>query len=265
MIHTSPTGLKLLSWNVNGIRARFTRLQGLLEDEHPDILCLQETRCPQRHFPFQALLELGYQAEHNPGYGAGGVAILVRAEHHIDARSLALAQRHDIAEGRWLQVNVAGLCFASVYVPTGSPRAGASGDQQKLAFLAALARHGTEPREQPLIMAGDFNVAPEDQDIYEPQWLEGSYHSAPAERAALHQILHDGQLLDTYRELHPDEEGYTCWEQREGHYPRDYGLRIDLILIHKSLRPRLTGCDVLHAYRQGKRPSDHAALTLTLD
>jgi exodeoxyribonuclease III len=260
---TSDRRLRIISWNVNGIRARMPRIAELLRRERPDLVCLQETRCPYRHFPHRRLEELGYRAQHSPGRRRGGVAILVRSDHRVSRRGASLDHNHDIAEGRWLQATCEGLTIGSVYVPAGPTREELD-DSGKLAFLKAVANQASEQDAYPMLIAGDFNVAPCDSDVYEPSWLEGSYHTAPAEREDLVKILHEGNLVDVYRNLHPDEHGFTCWEARGGHYARDYGLRIDLALASSKLASHITRCEVKHAYRQGRRPSNHAPLEVEL-
>jgi exodeoxyribonuclease-3 len=256
--------LRVVSWNINGIRARMPRIAELLRREQPDMVCLQETRCPFRHFPHQRLEQLGYRAQHSPGRrGGGGVAILVRADHRISQRSLSLAGRHELAAGRWLQTTCAGLTIGSVYVPSYLERR-EHDDAGKLSFLEAVANQACRDHYHPLLIAGDFNVAPSDRDVYEPTWLDGSSHTAAVERAQLREIMQEGELLDVYRHLHPDEHGYTCWDQRDGHYARDYGLRIDLALASSRLAEHIVRCEVKHAYRQGKRPSNHAPLEIEL-
>jgi exodeoxyribonuclease-3 len=262
---TDTTGrIRVISWNVNGIRARMPRLAEMLRRERPDMVCLQETRCPFRHFPHERLGQLGYRAQHSPGRRNGGVAILVRSDHRVTQRCMSLDHRHDLAAGRWLETTCAGLTIGSVYVPAGPTRQELD-DSGKLAFLEAVANQACRDHYHPLLIAGDFNVAPSDRDVYEPTWLEGSYHTAAAEREDLRQILREGELVDVYRHLHPNEHGYTCWDQREGHYARDYGLRIDLALASSRLAEHITRCEVKHAYRQGRRPSNHAPLEIELD
>jgi exodeoxyribonuclease III len=131
---TAGTTLKVISWNVNGIRARWARLTQMLADERPDVVCLQETRCPDKRFPRGRLRELGYFSQHSPGRRRGGVAILVRSDHRVTQRTTALDHHHDIAEGRWLQVTIEGITIGSVYVPAGHTRAEFD-DAGKLAFL----------------------------------------------------------------------------------------------------------------------------------
>ncbi len=260
---TKDKRLRIVSWNVNGIRARMPRIAEMLRRERPDLVCLQETRCPYRHFPHKRLEELGYTAQHSPGRRHGGVAILVRADHKVTRRSGALDHSHHLAEGRWLQTTCEGLTISTVYVPSGPNREHAD-DASKLAFLKAVANQAASEDSGPMLIAGDFNVAPGDGDVYEPTWLEGSAHTAQAERRDLLKILKEGELIDVYRQLHPDEHGFTCWEQRNGHYARDYGLRIDLALASSKLASRIVRCEVKHAYRQGHRPSDHAPLEVEL-
>jgi exodeoxyribonuclease-3 len=258
--------LRVVSWNVNGIRARWPRLTEMLASERPDVVCLQETRCPDQRFPRGRLSQLGYHSQHSPGRRRGGVAILVRCDRHLTHRSSALDHHHDIAEGRWLEVTVEDITIGSVYVPAGPTREEVD-DAGKLAFLEALARQVQEAHEheQPLLIAGDFNVAPTDQDVYEPSWFEDSYLSGEAEREDLREILREGELVDVYRRLHPDERGFTCWDQRDGHYARDYGLRIDLVLASEGLASHVRSCEVDHNYRQGHRPSNHAPLRIELE
>lgn len=257
-------GMRVVSWNLNGVRARWPRLAELLTCERPDVVCLQETRCPESRFPYERLSDMGYQARHSAGCRqAGGVAILVRDDHPVTERGCQLDHHRELAQGRWLEVTTEGITIGSIYVPAGAGR-GEGGDQGKLAFLEAVARQAYDEQGRPLLIAGDFNVAPTDQDIYEPSWFEGSYQTGAAERADLRAILDEGELIDVYRRLHPEESGFTCWDQREGHYGRDYGLRIDLILASESLASYVEECRVNHTYRRGYRPSNHAPLDVAL-
>ncbi len=261
---TTDGTLRIISWNVNGIRARWARLTEMLASERPDVVCLQETRCPDKRFPRGRLRELGYLSQHSPGRRRGGVAILVRSDHRVTQRESALDHHHDIAEGRWLEITIEGIAIGSVYVPAGHTRAELD-DAGKLAFLEAIAHQVHEEHEHPLLIVGDFNVAPTDQDVYEPTWFEDSYLAGGAEREDLREIMREGGLIDVYRQLHPDERGFTCWDQRDGHYARDYGLRIDLALASESLAPLVRDCYVDHSYRQGHRPSNHAPLRIELN
>jgi exodeoxyribonuclease III len=257
--------LRVVSWNVNGVRARWPRLTELLTCERPDVVCLQETRCLASRFPYARLEDIGYQSRHSSGgHRAGGVAILVREDHRITERNIELDHHRELAEGHWLEITTEGITIGSVYVPAGSARS-EIGDRGKLAFLEAVAHQAYDEHAHPLLIAGDFNVAPADQDVYEPAWFEDSFQTGYRERADLRAILDEGELVDLYRRVHPDEHGFTCWDQREGHYARDYGMRIDLILASAGLAPYVADCEVNHTYRMGYRPSNHAPLDVVLD
>jgi exodeoxyribonuclease III len=261
---TTTEDMRVVSWNVNGIRARWPRLIELLTCARPDVVCLQETRCSEWHFPRERLREMGYQSRHSPGrQHGGGVAVLVREDHRITDRNMDLDRRR-MAEGHWMELTTEGITIGSVYVPAGRAP-GERSDAGKRAFLEAVARQACDEHSHPLLIAGDFNVAPTDADVYEPAWFEESFHTGEAERADLRAILDEGELVDVYRALHPDERGYTCWEQREGHYGRDYGMRIDLILASEALAPHIGACEVDHDYRRGFRPSNHAPLNVELE
>ncbi|HEY1457466.1 MAG TPA: non-homologous end-joining DNA ligase [Solirubrobacteraceae bacterium] len=257
------TDLFIVSWNVNGIRARWSRLEELLGKEKPDVVCLQETRCPDSRLPVDALGELKYEIVHSSGerQRRGGVAIITRSSLSVGEPDFELHGSGALSAGRWLSVRVGDLIVCSVYVPAGSV-----GDQvnnaEKLRFLKTLSEHAREHRSENFLIVGDFNIAPEDQDVYEALWLKGAYKIDEPERSHLREVMRVGGLVDVYRNLHPNDPGFTMWQEREGHYARDYGLRIDLALASESILGRLKEASVNHHYRQGKRPSDHAPLFL---
>ena len=216
--------MRVISWNVNGIRARWPRLTELLTCERPDVVCLQETRCSEWHFPRERLREMGYQSRHSPGSPAGG------RRGDPGARG---SPRSPTGQGSSTTSATSPRATGSSSPPRASrsarctcpraPRPASTATWASCAFLEAVARHACDEHSHPLLIAGDFNVAPTDEDVYEPAWFNDSYQTGEAERADLRAILDEGELVDVYRTLHPDERGYTCWEQREGHYGRDYG------------------------------------------
>lgn len=229
-------------------------------------MCLQETRCPDSRLPVDDLSELGYEIVHSSGerQRRGGVAIVTHADLPVRDPDFELHGSGALSAGRWLSVRVDDLSICSVYVPAGSV-----GEQvnnaEKLRFLKTLADHVREHRSENLLIVGDFNIAPEDQDVYEALWLEGAYKIDEPERSHLREVSRVGGLIDVYRHLHPEDPGFTMWQEREGHYARDYGLRIDLALASESIVERLKEASVNHHYRQGKRPSDHAPLFLRVE
>ncbi len=251
--------MRLVTWNVNSLRARLPRVLELLEGHRPDVVCLQETKVAPEAFPTAELSDAGYSAVHHSAGRWAGVALLARHGLSLADPTRGLEGESAVAEARWVQASVAGLRIASVYVPNGrAPDSPAFAE--KLGFLQAMrARAGALDA-----ILGDFNVAPADADVYDPVAFVGSTHVTPAERSRLEAVLGQG-LVDAYRVAHPDEVGYTWWDYRQGHFHRGLGLRIDLALIRASLAPGLQSCAIDRDLRKGPRPSDHAPLLLDLD
>jgi exodeoxyribonuclease-3 len=261
--------MRLVTWNVNSLRARLPRVLELLEQHRPDVACLQETKCAPDSFPLAELSQAGYEAVHNSGGQWAGVAVLARAdgpgltdaqlglpgEPPPLAEQLSLPGEPLQAEARWCEVTVGGIRIASVYVPNG--RALDSPEfPRKLEFLEAMAARVGAHRDGPLIVAGDMNVTPADADVYDPAIFVGDTHVTPAERDRLEAI----GLIDAYRRVHPDEQQFTWWDYRAGHFHKGLGLRIDLALVSADLADRLTACGIDRNYRKGSKPSDHAPL-----
>jgi exodeoxyribonuclease-3 len=164
----------------------------------------------------------------------------------------------DPSEARWCEATIAGIHFASAYVPHG--RALDSPEfPRKLAFLDAVAERVAALQGHPLVVAGDFNVAPADRDVYDPAAFVGATHVTPEERSRLQRILQEG-MVDAYRKLHPTEQQFTWWDYRGGDFHRGLGMRIDLALLSTDLADDLTSCGIDRDYRKGRKPSDHAPL-----
>ena len=254
--------MRIVTWNVNSLRARLPRVLEFLTQFAPDVACLQETKCAPDTFPADELAASGYAAVHNSGGQWAGVAILARSGHELTDPLLGLGGDPVPDEARWCEATVDGVRVASVYVPNGrtldSPEF-----PRKLAFLEAIAARAGGLAPQPLVIAGDMNIAATDADVYDPAAFVGSTHVTPDERGRLERILATG-LVDAYRELHPDEVQYTWWDYRAGHFHKGLGLRIDLALISADLAPRLQACGMVRDYRKGHKPSDHAPLLLEL-
>ena len=258
-----PT-LRLVTWNVNSLKARLPRVAELLGEHRPDIALLQETKLTAEAFPAAELAELGYRAVHHGAGRWGGVAILARAELELDGAVGGLAGEPAAEEARWVEAEVrwpggAGLRVASVYVPNGRA-VGTPFYDAKLAFLDAMAaRVGSREAGSPLLVAGDFNVARTDLDVYDPAAFVGSTHVTEPERARVDALVEAG-LVDAFRAMHPAEPGYTWWDYRAGHFHKQLGMRIDLILLSPDLAGRLVACGIDRGYRKGPKPSDHAPL-----
>jgi exodeoxyribonuclease-3 len=251
--------VRLVTWNVNSLKARLPRVLELLAEHAPDVVCLQETKCEPDAFPAAELEAAGYVAHHHSGGRWAGVAILARAEHGLTAAASGLPGERVPDEARWCEATVAGLRVASAYVTNGR-EVGSSWFEEKLAFLEAIAARA--PHLDAIL--GDFNVAPTDLDVYDPAAFAGATHVTPAERAKIDAILAQG-FVDAHRHLHPDERHYTWWDYRQGHFHRGLGLRIDLALLRApEVAGRLRACGIARDYRKGSKPSDHAPLLVDL-
>ena len=260
--------LRLVTWNVNSLKARLPRVAELLGEHRPDVALLQETKLAADAFPAAELAELGYRAVHHGAGRWGGVAILARDGLELAGAVSGLAGEPADDEARWVEAEVrfpdgAGLTVASVYVPNGRA-VGTPFYDAKLAFLDAMkarvaAGSNSEPAGSPLIVAGDFNVARTDLDVYDPAAFAGATHVTPAERARVDALVEAG-LVDAFRAMHAAEPGYTWWDYRAGHFHKQLGMRIDLVLLSPDLAGRLVACGIDRGYRKGPKPSDHAPL-----
>ena len=252
----------LISWNVNSLKVRLPRLLELLDKHNPDIVCLQETKSEPVAFPRMELLEAGYASlDHSAGRWAG-VAILVREPLAIEAPSTGLEGERQAAEARWVEATIEGMRVASVYVPNGRA-IGTEAFSDKLAFFEAAAERAAELASGPAVIAGDMNVCRTDLDVYDPAAFAESTHVTPEERGRFEAILGTG-FADAFRELHPDEQGFTWWDYRAGHFHRRLGLRLDYALLSEHVRPRLASCGIDRDFRKGPKPSDHAPLLVEL-
>ena len=251
--------MKLATWNVNSLKQRMPRLLEFLELHQPDVVCLQETKTTTEAFPALELAAAGYEPAHHSGGRWAGVAIIARSDAPpVDERG-GLPGEAAQDECRWVEATVGDIRVCSVYVPNGrtldSPTF-----EQKLVFLDAMRKRVAELAGTPLIVAGDMNVAPADQDVYDPALFVESTHTSDEERSLLRAICDDGGLVDSYRHVHPDEQQFTWWDYRAGHFHKGLGLRIDLVLASRDLAAGLVTCGIDRNFRKGSKPSDHAPL-----
>ena len=255
----------LTTWNVNSLGVRLPRVLEFLELHTPDVVCLQETKTTPEAFPHDALAEAGYTAVDHSGGRWEGVAVLAREGLAIEDPVRGLPGEPAGQEARWIEATVGGLRVASVYVPNGraidNPMFA-----QKLTFLGAMADRAAALREDgaDVAISGDFNVCPADRDVYDPAAFVGATHVTEEERAALAAVRERGGLVDAYRELEPEEPGFTWWDYRQGHFHRKMGLRIDLVLLSAESAGRLETCGIDRNFRKGPKPSDHAPLLTRL-
>jgi exodeoxyribonuclease-3 len=245
--------VKLVTWNVNSLKARLPRVLELLAEHRPDVLCLQETKTEADAFPEAELREAGYDVVHHSAGRWAGVAILSTAPLSDPAFGLPGEPAAD--EARWVEATTHGRRVASVYVPNG--RALDSPEfPRKLAFLEAMAARVPQVD----VVVGDLNVCRSDVDVYDPEAFAGSTHVTPDERARLEALL-DAEHVDLFRHLHGDDAvGFTWWDYRQGHFHRKLGLRIDYVIGPPA---GLETCGIDRGYRKGPKPSDHAPLIAT--
>ncbi|MDP2709806.1 MAG: exodeoxyribonuclease III [Solirubrobacteraceae bacterium] len=256
--------MQLVTWNVNSLKMRLPRVLELLAEHAPDVVCLQETKCEDAAFPADELAAAGYHAVHHSAGRWAGVAIVARAELALEDPVSGLPGELRDDEARWIEATVGGVRVISTYVPNGR-EVGSPTFVEKLAFLDAAAARVSALRSDggggaPLAVAGDFNVAPADVDVYDPAAFATSTHVTGEERSRIDALLQAGGLVDAYRVLDPDGAHFTWWDYRQGHFHRGLGLRIDLVLVSQRLAPALERVGIERDYRKGTKPSDHAPL-----
>ncbi len=230
----------------------------------PGVVLLQETKAAPEQFPHLELQAAGYTAVDNSAGRWAGVAVLVRDGHELGEVQVGLPNSPVPDEARWVEADVDGTRFVSVYVVNGrtldDPMFAA-----KLDFLDAMAdRLATLRAQGPVVLGGDLNVAPADLDVYDPAAFVGGTHVTEEERGRLRAML-DGGFVDAYRHLHPDEVGHTWWDYRAGNFHKGKGLRIDLFLVSDHLADGIRRCGIDRNFRKGPKPSDHAPLLLQLE
>jgi exodeoxyribonuclease III len=254
--------MRLATWNVNSLTARLPRVTGWIAEHQPDVLCLQETKQADAKFPAAAFSELGYESAHHGDGRWNGVALLSRIGLADVVRGFGAPE--DEHGCRLVAASCGGMRVHSVYVPNGR-----SLDNEfygfKLAWLArlrALLDATCDPGE-PVAVCGDFNVAPDDGDVWDPAALVGMTHVSEPERQALRQVEAWG-LVDVFRRFN-DPGVFSWWDYRAGDFHQGRGMRIDLVLVSAPLADRATGAFVDRDARKGQKPSDHAPVVVDFD
>jgi exodeoxyribonuclease III len=248
--------MKIATWNVNSIRKRRDRVIAWLDEHRPDVLCLQETKVEDDGFPRHEIEGSGYHVLCFGQKTYNGVAILSREPAVAEARGFG--DGADDGQARFLLARIGDVQVGSVYVPNGQA-VGTEKFAYKLAWLARwrqwLLAHAAPSAA--MAFCGDINIAPDDRDVYDPEGWKDQVLCHPAERAALAEICRWG-LGDLFRQHHPEAGAYSWWDYRQLSFPKNLGLRIDLILATPSLAARCTSITIDRNARKGKEPSDHA-------
>jgi exodeoxyribonuclease III len=247
--------MRVVSWNINSLRRRQERLLTWLASTEPDVVCLQETKCTDEQFPVLDLKAAGYHSASHGQKSYNGVAILSKIEP-ADVR-LALCDGDEDPQARVIAATIAGLRIYSIYAPNGQA-VGSPAYDYKMRWYERLRNClQQESPDQQLVVCGDFNVAPKDEDIYDPNLWRGAIMCSEGERKAFDALCSIG-LVDTLRLHHPESGLFSWWDYRMLSFPKNRGLRIDAILASKSLASRCTAGGIDREMRKGKEPSDHA-------
>jgi exodeoxyribonuclease-3 len=260
---TANADMKLATYNVNGINGRLPVLLRWLEQSQPDVVCLQELKAPQEKFPEAAMEKAGYGAIWHGQKSWNGVAILARGRQPEETRRGLPGDPED-NHSRYLETTIEGILIGCLYLPNGNPAPGPKFDY-KLNWFKRLAKYASKlvDLDQPVILAGDYNVIPTELDAYKPErWVKDALFF-PESRAAYAQLLSQG-WTDAIRHLYPDEAIYTFWDYFRNAYARNAGIRIDHFLLNPSAAKLLVAGGVEREVRGWEKTSDHAPTWITL-
>jgi exodeoxyribonuclease III len=253
--------MRIASWNINSLRRRQERLFAWLEATKPDVVCLQETKCTDDQFPLLALQAAGYQSAYHGEKSYNGVAILAKADVK-DVRPSLCDEVVD-PQARVIAATVGTVRVFSIYAPNGQA-VGSPAYEYKLQWYARLRACLLQEESVELVICGDFNVAPEDVDVYDPNLWRGAIMCSDGERTAFRQLSENG-FQDTLR-LHHKEGGlFSWWDYRMLSFPKNRGLRIDAILAREALAKKCIDAGIDRDMRKGKEPSDHAPVWAEFD
>ncbi len=248
--------MRLITWNVNSIRTRLERALALLERHDPDVLCLQETKVVDEGFPREAFEERGWHVETHGQPTYNGVALISKKPAEDVVRGMP--DDEEDAQRRVIAGTFAGVRVIDVYVPNGKD-VESEHFVFKLAWLErllAMLQSSATP-DAPVVLLGDFNIAPDDRDVHDPDAWRGKVHFHPREHEALARF-HDWGFSDLFRWHHREGGLYSWWDYRQLGFPLNKGLRIDLILATEPMADRSEACWIDREERKGDQPSDHA-------
>jgi len=254
--------VKIASFNINGIKARLPRLTEWLEETRPAVACLQEIKTQDEGFPADEFEKIGYRAIWHGQKGFNGVAIL--ADRELEEVHRGLPGDPEDLQARYIESEVAGLRIVNLYLPNGNPHPGPKFDY-KLDWMRRLRLRMQEllKLEKPVVVVGDFNVIPEDKDVFSVRAMQNDALMQPESRDAYRRILNDG-WTDAIDTLNPAGGVWTFWDYQAGAWQRDHGFRIDHLLLSPEAADRLVAAGVDKAYRGREKASDHAPVWVEL-
>ena len=268
--------MRIATWNVNSLKARLDRVRAWLERARPDVLLMQETKLADAAAPKDAFRDMGYELAHHGEGRWNGVAIASRrglagvvtnfGAPLRTAETPAEGDDEPLAEARMITAECGGVRVVCLYAPNGRS-VDSPFYEAKLVWFERLARWLVEAADpaQPLVLGGDFNVAPADEDVWDPRACHGGTHVSPKEREAFARLRRFG-LVDVYRAHHSELGRYTWWDYSAGHFHKNFGMRIDHLLATPPLADRSVWAEIDREARKGQpTPSDHAPLLMDVD
>jgi len=255
--------VKIVSYNVNGIKARLERLLEYLDEQKPDVVCLQELKSSDETLPLKEIAAAGYGGAWHGQKGFNGVAVLARGADPIE-RKRGLAGEPEDEHSRYIEVEVGDLVIASIYLPNGNPVPGPKFDY-KLRWIERLTSHARDllAEERPVVLAGDFNVIPNDDDTFSVSAMASDALMQPESRAGYRALLAQG-WSDALRTRFSGGGVWTFWDYQAGCWQRDAGFRIDHLLMSPIAADRFAGAGVDKDYRGREKASDHAPTWVAL-
>lgn len=261
--------VRIATWNVNSINARLERVLEWLDEAKPDVAGFQELKCVDEKFPYEAIESLGYNVAVYGQKSYNGVALLSKFPMEDVRRGLPENEGDPTDDhSRYIEAVIGAptpFRFASIYLPNGNP-IGTEKFAYKLRWMTRLYHHAADllALEEPLALAGDFNVIPEPDDADKPESWAGDALFQPESRAAWRAVKWLG-FTDAQAAVGAEPHGYTFWDYFRGAYERDHGIRIDHIMLSPQAADRLRGCEVHRHVRGREKPSDHAPVVVELD
>ncbi len=250
--------MKIASWNVNSVKARLPHLLAFLTENQPDVLCLQETKCLAADFPTLEIAGLGYRVEALGQRSYNGVALLSKAAGEEFVRGLPGMEGDE--QARYIEARFGEVRVAAIYLPNGNP-VGTDKFTYKLAWMDRLVDHAQKllREEIPFVLAGDYNICPADEDVYDPVAFRDDALCRIEARSRFRALMHQG-LTDAYRVFHREPHRYTFWDYQAGCWNRDEGLRIDHLLLSPHAADRVAACEIDKKPRGKERASDHTPI-----
>ncbi|WP_320179570.1 exodeoxyribonuclease III [Roseovarius pacificus] len=259
--------MKIASFNINGIKARVQALPDWLDEAQPDVVVLQEIKSIDENFPRELFEDKGYTVETHGQKSFNGVAILSKLP--LEDISRGLPGDDEDEQARWIEATVIGdktaVRVCGLYLPNGNPAPGPKYDY-KLAWMERLKARAADllKSEEPALMAGDYNIIPQDEDAKRPEAWAKDALALPESRAAFRRIVNLG-FTDAFRARHHGPGHYTFWDYQAGAWNRDDGIRIDHFLLTPQAADLLSDCQIDKAVRGREKPSDHVPIWITLD